>query len=277
MPTDPSAPSADERVPGSGHLSRRAVLGGSLLALAGAAGLSACESPAQGRAPLQEGRLTTEYWPDYQPRWMLALPEHAQATVIALHGYGGDAESWFEPPIAPAVAQQLGIAVAAVDGGTSYWHERADGTDTGSMVLEDLLPTLEAAGAPVDRVGLTGFSMGGYGALLLATRLPPDRVLGVAAVSAALFFSHDEAAAGAFDDAADFARHDIFTRVETLQQIPVWLACGGGDSFAETNRALAERLPDAVTEFDKGGHDRTYLEAHWQRGVAFLKDQLSAG
>ncbi|MCK0112217.1 alpha/beta fold hydrolase [Ornithinimicrobium sp. F0845] len=258
-------------------LSRRAVLAGGLAVLAGASGLSACQAPAEGgRAPVQEGRLTTKYWSGYQPRWLLVRPEGATATVVALHGAGGDAGSWFEPPRAQAVAQQLGIAVAAVDGGHSYWHARADGSDTGTMVLEDLLPTLEREGAPVDQVGLTGFSMGGYGALLLATRLPPERVLGVAAVSAALFFTEEEAAVGAFDGADDFARHDIFDRVEALRELPVWLACGGDDTFAVTNRALAQRLPDAVTEFDAGGHDQTYLEAHWQRGMAFLADQLPA-
>ncbi|WP_161958572.1 alpha/beta hydrolase-fold protein [Ornithinimicrobium cavernae] len=196
---------------------RRAVLEGGLLALAGAAGLSGCGSPRGDLAPVEEGRLITAHWPGVEPRWMLALPEAASATVIALHGYGGDAGWWFDPPLAPSTAQRLGIAVAAVDGGNSYWHARADGTDTGTMVIDDLLPVLERAGAPVDRVGLTGFSMGGYGALLLATRLPRERVLGVAAVSAAVYLSAAEAAPGAFDDAHDFARHDLFERVGALR------------------------------------------------------------
>lgn len=246
------------------------MLRGSVLALAGLAGASACRSTTAGQAPVEEGRLATEHWPGHQPHWLLALPEGATATVVALHGHGGDARWWFDPPLAQLLAQELGVAVAAVDGGTAYWHARADGTDPGTMVLEDLLPALEQAGAPVDRVGLTGFSMGGYGALLLATRLPPEQVLGVAAVSAALFFSADEAAAGAFDDADDFARHDIFQRVDALRRLPVWLACGDDDSFAETNRALADLLPDAVTEFDMGSHDRAYVEAHWPRGMEFL-------
>lgn len=226
---------------------------------------------------MEEKRLITDHWPGGRPRWLLALPERASATVIALHGYGGSADSWFNPPLAPMLAEQLGIAIAAVDGGNGYWHARADGTDSGTMVIEDLLPALEAAGAPTDRVGLTGFSMGGYGALLLATRLPRERVLGVAAVSAALFFSPDEAAPGSFDDPDDFARHDIFDRVEALRGLPVWLACGADDSFAETNRALAAQLPDAVAELDEGGHDRAYLESHWPRGLGFLTSHLPGG
>ncbi|QDO87219.1 hypothetical protein FNH13_01825 [Ornithinimicrobium ciconiae] len=164
--------------------------------------------------------------------------------------------------------------MAAVDGGNGYWHARADGTDTGTMVLEDLVPVLAAAGAPVERLGFTGFSMGGYGALLLATRLPPEQVLGVSAVSAAVFFSESEAAVGAFDGAEDFAQHDLFGRLDALRKLPLWLSCGDRDTFAETNRALAEQLPHAVTIFDEGGHDRAYLEAHWPRGLEFLRGQV---
>ncbi len=241
--------------------------------LAGMTGLSACRSTTEGLAPVEEGRLDTKHWPGHRPRWLLALPEGARATVVALHGHGADAGMWFDPPLAQRLAHELGVAVAAVDGGTTYWHARADGTDAGTMVLEDLLPAFEQAGAPTDRIGLTGFSMGGYGALLLATRLPPERVLGVAAVSAALFFDAHEAAPGAFDDADDFARHDIFDRVDALRELPVWLACGDDDTFAATNQSLAKQLPDATTRFDAGGHDRAYLEAHWPAGMGFLTNR----
>lgn len=217
-----------------------------------------------------DGRLTSVHLPGTEARWRLALPEGAVATVVTLHGYGGSLRTWFEPPLGPTLAQRLGLAVAAVDGGDTYWHARADGTDAGTMVLEDLLPVLEREGAPVDRVGFTGFSMGGYGALLLATRLPPGRVLGVAAMSSALFLSPADSSAGAFDDAADFAEHDVLGRVEALRRVPVWLACGADDEFAEANHALAEQLPDAVTVFDEGRHDRAYLEGHWPTGMEFL-------
>lgn len=246
-----------------------------LLALAGAAAgpsLVGCSSTPEDQAPVLEGRVPTDRMGGSRPSWKLALPEDAAATVVALHGHGGSLRTWFDPPLAPTLAHRLGLAVAAVDGGDTYWHARADGTDAGTMVLEDLLPALEEAGAPVGRVGFTGFSMGGYGALLLATRLPPERVLGVAAVSAALFLSPEEAAAGAFDDAADFEQHDVFERAEALRRVPVWLACGADDEFREANEELAGKLPDAVTRFDEGRHDRAYLEAHWPAGMQSLAD-----
>lgn len=257
-------------------VSRRTVLRGGLAALAGAAGalpLVGCGPRAAG-LPVREGRLSSEHWPGGKPRWNLALPPDATATVIALHGVGGDVGTFFDPPRAAELAQRHGIAVAAIDGGDTYWHARADGTDSGAMVLEDLLPVLAEAGAPVDRIGFTGVSMGGYGALLLATQLPAERVLGVAAVSAAIYFSLSEST-GAFDDEADFAEHDLFRRIDALRELPVWLACGASDSFAETNRALAAELPDAVTVFDQGAHDGTYFEGHWPEGMAFLAERAT--
>lgn len=259
----------------TGQPTRRTVLTGALAAVT-AAGLASCRTAGAGLAPVQDGRLSTAHWRGGSPRWFLALPEGASATVIALHGHGSEARWWFDPPLAQSQAQRLGLAIAAVDGAGTYWHERADGTDTGSMVLEDLLPVLEQAGAPVERVGFTGFSMGGYGALLLATRLPTERVLGVAAVSSALFLDAAETAPGAFDDADDFARHDVLAdpAVTALRALPIWLACGEEDTFAEPNHALAARLPDAETTFGPGGHDRAYLEAHWPQGLEFLAEQV---
>lgn len=250
--------------------SRRSVLRSGLLALAGAAGVGGCGTAMGGPGEVREGRLTTEHWPGGSPRWLLALPEAPSATVIALHGYGSDATWWFDPPLAQQLAQDLGVAIVAIDGGNTYWHARADGSDTGAMVLQDLLPAVEATGAPIERLAFTGFSMGGYGALLLATQLPPERVIGVATVSAALFLDAGEAAIGAFDDAKDFARHDIFERIEALRKVPVWLACGASDTFAETNHRLADQLPEAVSELDEGHHDRPYFESHWPRGMDFL-------
>ena len=119
-------------------------------------------------------------------------------------------------------------------------------------------------GLAIDRVGLIGWSMGGYGALLMATRLGRGRVAGVAAASAALGQSPSESAAGAFDGRDDFVRNDVFTARARgkLRGIPVRLDCGRDDPFIVANRALARELPDATTTFDNGAHTEEYWTAH---------------
>jgi hypothetical protein len=57
------------------------------------------------------------------------------------------------------------MALVSVDGGDTYWHARRDGSDTGAMVREELVPlALSAAGlSPTSPVTFLGWSMVGFG------------------------------------------------------------------------------------------------------------------
>src|SRR6202035_3611371 len=76
------------------------------------------------------------------------------------------------------------IAVVCADGGDTYWHEHADGDDPAGMIVHEVLPRLAAAGLDTSRVGLTGTSMGGYGALLLAEQFSAGLGIGTSGRSA---------------------------------------------------------------------------------------------
>jgi len=191
--------------------------------------------------------------------------------VVCLHGRRGNHRYAFSSiGVHEAVrAAGLPFAVAAVDGGeASYWHgPRRDGTDAGRLVREEFVPLVrERVGRPDLPVALLGWSMGGYGALLAAAR-EPDRFAGVAAASSALWLRPGDSAAGAFDDAEDSERHDVFELTAELASVPIRIDCGDADPFASSNRALRERLPDATGGFRAGGHDKGY----WRR---VLPDQL---
>jgi esterase/lipase superfamily enzyme len=207
------------------------------------------------------GTLSTSHWPAATPRWRMALPRQgrAEGLVVSLHGRGGDADSAFDLGLGDHV-DQTRLAVVSVDGGDGYWHARKDGSDTGAMVREDLLPlALERAGLPArSEVVLHGWSMGGFGALLLASDLGPDRVKAVVAVSAALWTDGGQTPAGAYDDREDFERHSIFGRIDRLSRVPVRLDCGTSDPFIRANRVLAAKLPHVVAHFWPGDHDDGY-------------------
>ena len=69
------------------------------------------------------------------------------------------------------------------------------------MVVDEFLPMLAERGllaGPGDRIGLLGWSMGGYGALRLAALLGADRVAAVAAVSPAMWSDPDDASRSGF-------------------------------------------------------------------------------
>ncbi len=145
------------------------------------------------------------------------------------------------------------------------------------MVVDDLLPLLEDETGYTGRIALLGWSMGGYGALLLAASLGPDRVGAVVAQSAALWTEPGASAPGAFDDREDFEAHDVFdpARLAVLAQLPVRLDCGEDDPFAASNRAFGEALPGAELTLDAGGHTVDYWRGHAGAEMRWLAERLA--
>ena len=255
--------------------------------LAGAVALPwlvACGSGAQLQAGLsvEAGTLSSRFWPGHEVRWRLARPgpgssgAEPQPLVVVLHGQGGDADWPFDGLHIERHVAATGLALATVDGGDFYWHARRSGIDTGRMVVEELLPLLSKKGLSTGRVGLLGWSMGGYGALLLAGTLGPGRVAGVVAVSSALWRSYDESFPVAFDDREDFARNDVFAaRGKLLRGIPVRLDCGSEDPFIAANRAFARELPEATVTFSPGGHSEQYWTTHTAAQLTWLRNTFT--
>jgi S-formylglutathione hydrolase FrmB len=262
------------------QIPRRRVLG---LAAAGvaAAVTSACDrgnrsggtgggTPRSGTA---SGTLESPLAPGGRADWVIQVPGSGtpKALLVSLHGKGGRALSSFQMGFG-SLAARAGLAVVAVSGGDGYWHARDDGTDSGRLLLDEVVPmALERAGLREDaRLGFIGWSMGGYGSLLLAGQLPRERVLGVAPMSTALWTSPGASAPGAFDDAEDYRAHDVFARERLLPGIPVSIACGTQDPFIDANRAYVARRPATHHVFDPGGHDGDYWREHAARLIPWL-------
>lgn len=258
-------------------ISRRALLGAafSLPVLAGACGGPA--GIAQDGVSVSDGHLTSRHLPGESVHWIVARPSGVPSphVVVALHGKGGEAESAFSELHLDRHVVASGLAVASVDGGDTYWHQRRSDVDSGAMVVDDLLPLLSRQGLRTDRIGLLGWSMGGYGALWLATQLGPRRVGAVVAESAALWLSAGESAPGAFDDREDFERHDVFRLRSRLHGIPVRLDCGLQDPFLRANRAFAQGLPGVVARFDPGGHGGSYWSGNGAAEMTWLQGHLA--
>jgi enterochelin esterase-like enzyme len=166
--------------------------------------------------------------------------------LVFLHGRGSPPGSNLRQPLFNAL-HDLGRRapnVLLADGGDhSYWHDRADG-EWGTSVLHEVIPAaLARSKADRARVAIGGISMGGFGALDLA-RLAPTRFCAVGAHSAALWFRGADTPAGAFDDAQDFARHDLlrFAQTRTLYRVPVWIDVGRDDPFLRADTMLAREL-----------------------------------
>jgi pimeloyl-ACP methyl ester carboxylesterase len=214
--------------------------------------------------------------------WAIARPPGQTAPlrpVIALHGKGQDAAGVMaggvEQGLAQAVAAGLPpFAVVAVDGGGSYWHKRASGEDSGAMVLDELIPMLGGQGLDTSRVAFIGWSMGGYGALLLGARLGPARTAAITAVSPALWLSSGAAAPGAFDGPDDFAANSVFG-LPALASIPIRIDCGNSDPFYSATKQFIAQLPNPPAGgLSPGGHDGSYWSSQLPGEIAWMAPLL---
>ncbi|MGW7684334.1 alpha/beta hydrolase [Kribbella sp. NPDC054772] len=204
----------------------------------------------------------------------------ALPVVLALHGRGGDHTSavndlGIDRYLTSAVRSGTPpFAIATVDGGRdSYWHRRADGNDPGFMLDQEFLPLLARRGLRINGYGVLGWSMGGYGALLWVALhywqrrvRPAARAVAVGALSPALWRDYADVQAGAFDDAGDFERNQVFGRPSGFRDVAVRIDCGRDDPFATTARELRAELHAAGGQ-QAGAHTAGY----WRR---MLPDQL---
>jgi hypothetical protein len=229
--------------------------------------------------------------------WVLALPPAVAAggtgqgspVALVLHGRGEDARTPFDVLglhrflAAHVTAGGRPFALASVDGGQAYWHPRARGDDPLGMIAFELLPRLRAAGLRTDRLGALGWSMGGYGALLLARRSPDERlaripVRAVAVSSPALFPSFGEVTQGAFDGPEDFATWgDLLADPGIAPGTALFVACGDTDPFASATRRYRSTVrPVPAGSVGRGCHEAPYWRTQAASQIAFLGAALHA-
>jgi enterochelin esterase-like enzyme len=212
-------------------------------------------------------------------KWIIARPPGqtgALRPVIALHGKDGSAKEVMDLGVEDGLAELVNagrapFAVVSVDGGAnSYWHPRADGTDSGAMVLNELMPLLTAKGLDTSRVAFMGWSMGGYGALLLGSRLGPQRTAGICAVSPALFTSFAGSTLGSFDSYDDWKKNTVLG-IPALASIPLRVDCGTSDKFCPATRQFVAQLRTPPSGgFSPGGHDVSYWRQQLPGELAWL-------
>jgi enterochelin esterase-like enzyme len=139
----------------------------------------------------------------------------------------------------------------------------ADGSDARRGLLDVLVPFVESRTTPLKRA-VIGWSMGGYGALLLA-ETHADSFAAVVASAPAIWPSFGAAAPGAFDDAADFKANDVLHGATRLDRDAVRVDCGADDPFAGMARELRRRVPSLSGGIHDGFHDdatwRSYVPA----------------
>lgn len=207
--------------------------------------------------------------------------------LVFLHGKGEDGED-------SNVSNELFAGLAALGsrapdvvfangGDDSYWHDRADGP-WGSSLVDELIPAaVKRLHADSRRVAIGGVSMGGYGAYDVA-RLHPGRFCAVGGHSAAIWLQGGDSAPGAFDDAEDYARHDVLAAArhdpKGYGPIPLWLDVGDQDPFRQADTAFATALraggADLTFHVWPGQHEGDYWRSHMKTYLRFYADALAS-
>jgi S-formylglutathione hydrolase FrmB len=198
--------------------------------------------------------------------------------LVLLHGRGGTPRELLWPELLEALDAEgaRAPAVLLVDGGDhSYYHDRRD-FPWGTHALREAIPAARRAlGSDPDREAIGGFSMGGFGALDLARQ---RRFCAVGAHSPALWRHGGETPAGAFDDADDFERHDLFELAQAnprlLRGARVWLDVGDADPFRRTTVELG-RLIGSRARVWPGEHSTAYWREHADDYVRFYTEALA--
>ena len=220
---------------------------------------------------------TVAYPPGHEPGSSIPV-------CVAMPGRGSDHKNAFSSIALDRYLTRLvnagipAFAVASVDGGDhAYWHPRSSGEDPMSMLVGQFVPLLKNKGLDTNRLGLMGWSMGGFGAIILAEKMPALRVRAVAASSPALWHKASQTPDGAFDSAGDFARYDAFAGRDQLAGIPVRVACGESDPFYAASKDFVRGLPWASgTDFRPGGHDDAFWRDVAPGQLAFMGHALTA-
>lgn len=296
-----------QELPSDG-LSRRTVLLG--LTLAPAAALVGC-SPVVAASSAAPTQVT------YPPRWTPTPPQskagptilgtmHSKATgsdhdwrityppgtkpgdklpvAIMLHGHG-DAITAIPtlgyPEILAAVVRSgvKPFALAAVYGGNLFWQNH-NGQDAGAMVATEFVKLLKRQGLNTSRLALTGWSMGGWGALRLACGELHGKLRAVVALSTPCYASYDELPVGDWMTRAEFEANNFYHRSDQLTDLPIFLACGASDPFLPGNKAFAavlEQTPGVIApvlDFGPGEHGHPYWQSMAATQFRFLGKNL---
>ncbi len=204
--------------------------------------------------------------------------------LVFLHGKGEDQDSNLDAAMFAALAR-LGARAPDIvfpyGGPDSYWHDRRDGA-WGTYVLKEVIgEAVRRLHADPGRVAIGGMSMGGFGALNLA-RLDPARFCAVGAHSGALWVSGADSAAGAFDDAEDFARNDVIGAAragDPYRGMAVWIDVGTQDPFRAADTLLASELRHDGQRVSlhvwPGAHGQAYWQQHWSSYLGFYAGALA--
>lgn len=176
-------------------------------------------------------------------------------SVYLLHGYGGDYSSYVERcSNLKTLVDQYQIVAICPDGGVSSWYwDSSDEFQYETFVTKELPEFIRknyGVSADPAKCGVTGFSMGGHGALFLALR-HPGSFAAVASTAGGVDFrpfpNNWEISKRLGSYAENPQKWDAHTVMESLHlyqpnTLAIHIDCGKDDFFFGVNKKLHEEM-----------------------------------
>jgi pimeloyl-ACP methyl ester carboxylesterase len=202
------------------------------------------------------------------------------SVVLCLPGRAGTGRSVFDDLRLHEVAAEVvpptqHVLFVGVDSGETYWHERANGEDRMTMLLDELVPFVQKTFDARVRATM-GWSMGGFGALVAMSRRP-DLFASAAVASPDVFLDYatmERRVPDAFDAARDFIANDLVRDPAGLAGKPMWIACGEGDPFVHAARAFAPPRATVTRVIVPGCHDEGFWRLHLAEQTRYIANAL---
>lgn len=215
---------------------------------------------------------------------LVATPTKQQKNlphIYLLHGYGGSFRDWNRHLDLQKVSDAWNMVFISPDGSPNSWYLDSpivEQSQYESFIINDVIPAMnkrfKMAEAKVNRA-ITGFSMGGHGALYLAIRHPHLFVAaaGISGVVDLPKTSVHKELAKKLGPIKQFAKrwqnNSIVNMLKPLKKsgLPILIDCGDKDYFIEDNRRLHQLLLN-----EKIAH--SYVERPGKHNWSYCKEAL---
>lgn len=220
---------------------------------------------------------------------LVAVPDAAAdtslrfPTVYLLHGYGGDHTNWLaKQPRIGELADRYGIVVVTPGAGNTWYFDAPGkpGQQVETFFIEALVPYIDANYPTIDsraKRAISGLSMGGHGALRMATRHP--QIFGAAAsMSGGVDIRPFENRWGIKDiigtRQSNPAAWDNATVAGMIPQIKeaglaILFDCGVDDFFADVNNSLHSAMVEAGIPHDYISRPGNHSWKYWGNSVLY--------
>lgn len=223
-------------------------------------------------------------------KWIIYYPPGSKPgdplpVAIMMHGLGdglGNVENKvYQLALADLVSTGApGFAVAAIEGGSYFW-QKSGKRDGGALIASEFLGLLAGRGLDTTRLALSGWSMGGWGALELASGRLQGKLRAIAPLSTPCYPSWGAVPDKTWMTKAAFTQNNFYSRTAQLAGLPIYLACGKQDDFFPGNVAFAAKLKktpgvtNLTTSFRPGGHNQDYWLSQTSNVINFLGPWLT--